>query len=136
VRQNLSELTDLPQDKFDTCSLINRIHLVDDPVELLRKAHGAMRHEGILVVSIPQDYSPDRHLEHLRQSLEADGKFENLKHQAQTILEYENRFLARQIKMRSREDLRIALIEAGFSILDEQSGLVDGTFTLIVAQKS
>ncbi len=137
VRQELDDLKNVPDGRYDAVVCMHQIYRVHDPKALLQSAFRAMKEGGQLTLSsILPSGGFDSHYNAVRTHLEASGRFENLKHQFNHVLEFEREMAQRTpFTFHSREELRAMVLEAGFMIDAEHPGLEDGHTLLLVARK-
>jgi SAM-dependent methyltransferase len=137
VKRSLDALSDLPAERYDAAVLMMQAHRVRDLEALLGQVHASLKPGGVLTMSgLLAGGSLEAFYQSVRRGLEASGRFESLKHQLTQVLEHEREIEAEApAVMRTREDLRAALLLAGFVIEDEAPALLDGHVLLLVARK-
>lgn len=137
VRQDLEDMKNVPAERYDHVTVMNVLHRVHEPAAVLAQAFKALKQGGKLTISdILPSGGIEAHFNAVRTYLEASGRFENLKHQFNHVLEFEREMaLVTPYRFLSREELRALVLEAGFMIDAEHPGLEDGHTLLLVARK-
>lgn len=137
VRRDPSDLSKLPEARFDAAVMMLAVHKVEEPVELFKNVLRSLVPGGVFSVSIIlPDSGLDGMFGALRESLVQSGAYDALKHQYGHVLEHERELaLAMPYRFHSREDVRAYLLEAGFSIEEEHRDLLGGHALMVVARK-
>jgi SAM-dependent methyltransferase len=136
IRRDPDLLGELPAARYDGVALVNLLPRLTEPAVALAQAYKSLKPGGVMTLSamLPSG-CVDFLYNSLRTALERDGKYENLKHQFNCVLELD-REQARGWTLRSREEVRALVLEAGFAIASEEGGLEDGNTLFLVARKA
>lgn len=137
VRRDLATVCDLPTARFDHVSLTLSAHKVRDLSTLLESVFVALKGGGHLTLSsLVAGATVEGLFEHLRQSLEQAGAYEELKHQLNHVQDWESEAAADgSFVPRSVTDLQAAAEAAGFIVEAIQDGHLGGHAALLIARK-
>lgn len=135
VRQDPSVLKGVPVARFDAAVLFESLHRFDDPAKVLAHVYASLKPGAILSISFRLDGIEPLY-NSVKTHLDASDRYDQLKHQFNHVLEFE-RELATSTPYRflSREEARALVLEAGFNLESETTGLQDGHTLLLKARK-
>lgn len=138
VRQEPAQLKDLPDERFDTVHLPLGGHALPEITETMKALEKALKPGGTLCFSaIADGGSVEAMLDAARAELVRAGRFEELEHQYNCVVEHQKALAAtRPYQYLAVADLRGAILDAGLVIEHEERGLVDGHAVLLVARKA
>lgn len=141
IKQNLDSMRISNADRgtFDGVILQNVLYAVSRPERVLRKAHEALKKNGIIVVSGPKlGTSLDALFKEIRNELSQESDWEeSLAEDYDNVLE-RNQALEGQgvIHQWKTEDVRKLLEDADFRVIEEDDNAYAGQAMLLVAQKN
>ena len=138
VRQDLSHLSGIPKLQYGAVVLDASFMNLTCLEKMLHKTYESLRHTGVCIMSCRSDEGSASSLfTAVRQSLQRQGCFENVKHQFNHVFEFQEE-AARAAELGSEnrhERLLDMLRNCGFSSVSQQSGFDDGHTILVIARK-
>lgn len=137
IKQSPEDLRNIPENRFDGAVMMLNAHKYYDVGAIFRNIFNSLKSGASFSVStLNPETGLDGFYNGLRTSLELSGHFENLKHQFNHVVSYDQYNFEHSIyKHLSREDIRALLLEAGFSIEEEKPGILGGCALLVVGRK-
>lgn len=135
VRQDLDNLKGIPSTRFDAAVIFESLHRFADPAAALLAIYKALKPGAVLSLSLRTD-GIDPLYNSIRTHLETSARFDTLKHQFNHVLDFERELSeTKPYRFLTREETRVLILAAGFSIEEERMGLQDGHTVLIQARK-
>lgn len=137
IKQNPDDMKGVPEGRYDGAVMMLNAHKVYDLVAVLKKVRDALKPGATVSIStLDPEGGIDAFYNGLRASLELNGHFENLKHQFNHVVEFDQEHFRHGLyRHLSREDVRASLLEAGFSIAEEKPVIMGGCALMVVGRK-
>lgn len=137
IKQSPDDLRKIPENRFDGAVMMLNAHKYYDVGSIFRNIYASLKAGAAFSVStLNPESGVDGFYNGLRRSLEEGGHFENLKHQFNHVVNFDQYNFEHSIyKHLSREDVRALLLEAGFSIEEEKAGIMGGCALMVVGRK-
>jgi len=137
IKQHPEEMKKIPENRFDGAVMMLNAHKYQDVTTVFRSIFDALKPGALFSVSAldAQDGLDALH-NGLRASLETKGRYENLKHQFNQVVDFEQEHFRRlAYRHINREEIRALMLEAGFSIEGEKSGILNGCALMVIGRK-
>ncbi len=137
IKQHPEDMKKVPENRYDGAVMMLNAHKYQDITTVFRSIFNSLKPGALLSVSaLDAQNGLDGMYNGLRTSLEVNGRYEKLKHQFNQVVDFDQELFRRNAYRHiSREDLRALMLEAGFSIADEKSGMLGGCALMVVGRK-